>query len=83
MIVLLGVAAGIGSAAWGAALLLAFALGRSVPIALGAAAMGWLERLQPLARCQRVFDISGGVVLVLMGLYMLNAYFVVVPTLAI
>ena len=80
MIVLLGVAAGIGSAAWGAALLLAFALGRSVPIALGAAAMGWLERLRPL-RCQRVFDISGGVVL--MGLYMLNAYFVVVPTLAI
>ena len=83
MIVLLGVAAGIGSMAWGAALLLAFALGRAVPIALGAAAMGWLERLRPLARWQRAFDIGGGGVLVLMGLYMLNAYFVVVPTLAI
>ena len=45
--------------------------------------MGGLERLRPLARWQRGFDIGGGVVLILMGLYMLNAYFVVVPSLAI
>ena len=83
LIVMLGVVAGIGSPAWGALLLLAFALGRAVPIALGAGAMGWLEQLQPLARYQRAFDIVGGVALVLMGLYMLNAHFFWIPELAI
>ena len=82
LVVLLGVAAGIGSLGWGALLLLAFALGRAVPIALGAGAMGWLEQLRPLARYQRGFEIVGGVALVLTGLYMLNAYFFVVPELA-
>ncbi|MCT6720940.1 MAG: cytochrome c biogenesis CcdA family protein [Roseateles sp.] len=83
LIVLLGVVAGVGSPAWGALLLLAFALGRAVPIALGASAMGWLDKLRPFARYQRAFDIVGGVTLVLMGLYMLNAYFFWVPALAI
>ena len=82
LIVLLGVAAGIGSPIWGALLLLTFALGRAVPIALGAGAMGWLEQLRPLARYQHAFDIVGGLALVLMGLYMLNAYFFFVPALA-
>ncbi|WP_338496804.1 cytochrome c biogenesis CcdA family protein [Delftia tsuruhatensis] len=83
LVVLLGVAAGIGSPAWGALLLLAFALGRAVPIAIGASAMGWLEKLRPLARYQRAFDIVGGIALVLMGLYMLNAQFFWIPELAI
>ncbi|GAC1355951.1 MAG: sulfite exporter TauE/SafE family protein [Variovorax sp.] len=82
LIVLLGVVAGIGSPAWGALLLLAFALGRAVPLALGAGAMGWLEKLRALARYQRAFDFLGGITLVLMGLYMLNAYFVWRPALA-
>ena len=82
LVVLLGVAAGIGSLGWGALLLLAFALGRAVPIALGAGAMGWLEQLRPLARYQRGFEVVGGVALVLTGLYMLNAYFFVVPEMA-
>jgi cytochrome c-type biogenesis protein len=82
LVVLLGVVAGVGSPLWGALLLLAFALGRAVPIAIGAGAMGWLERLRPLSRYQRGFDIAGGVTLILMGLYMLNAYFFVVPALA-
>ncbi len=82
LIALLGVAAGIGSPAWGVLLLLAFALGRAVPIALGAGAIGWLEQLRSLSRYQRAFDIVGGVTLILMGLYMLNAYFFVVPALA-
>lgn len=82
LIVLLGVAAGLGSPVWGAALLLAFALGRAVPIALGAGAIGWLEQLRPLARYQHAFEVVGGVALVLMGLYMLNAYFFLVPALA-
>lgn len=45
--------------------------------------MGWLERLHPLARYQRAFDIAGGVAMIRMGLYMLTAYFFVVPALAI
>lgn len=82
LIALLGAVAAIGSPLLGATVLLAFALGRAVPIGLGAWAAGWLENLKPLARFQRAFDIAGGVVLVLTGLYMLNAYFVVVPVLA-
>lgn len=82
LIALLGVVAGIGSPTWGALLLLAFALGRAIPIAMGAGAMGWLENLRPLARYQHTFDIVGGVALVIMGLYMLNAYFFFIPALA-
>lgn len=82
LIALLGVVAALGSPLLGAILLLAFALGRAVPIGLGAWAMGWLETLKPLARYQKAFDVVGGVLLVLAGLYMLNAYFFVVPELA-
>jgi cytochrome c-type biogenesis protein len=81
--VLLGVAAGVGSAAFGLALALAFALGRAVPLAIGAVAVGWLEALRPLARLSRGFEIAGGVLLVLSGLYLLNAYFLVIPELAV
>jgi len=82
LIVLLGVVTGIGSPLWGAVLLFAFALGRSIPIALGALAIGWLENLKPLASYQRVFDILGGIALIASGLYMLNAYFFFIPELA-
>jgi len=82
LVVLLGVAAGTGSPAWGALLLLAFAAGRAVPIALGAGAFGWLERIPALQRSQRAFDIAGGITLILSGLYLLNAYFLLVPELA-
>lgn len=82
LVVLLGVIAGIGSPLLGVLLLLAFALGRSIPIALGAWTIGWLENLQPLARYQRAFDIVGGIVLISVGLYMLNAFFFLIPALA-
>nr|WP_311529524.1 cytochrome c biogenesis protein CcdA [uncultured Ralstonia sp.] len=82
LIVLLGIAAAVGSPLFGGTLLLAFALGRAVPIILGAVAMGWLESLSALKRYQKVFEIAGAVVLVLTGLYMLNAYFFVIPSLA-
>lgn len=49
LIVLLGVTAGVGSPAWGALVLLAFALGRALPIALGAGAVGWLEQARSLS----------------------------------
>jgi cytochrome c-type biogenesis protein len=82
LVILLGVAAGIGSPWFGATLLLAFALGRAVPIILGAWAVGWLESLKPLAHSQKIFEIIGAVLLILSGLYMLNAYFFFIPELA-
>lgn len=82
LVVMLGVAAGIGSALFGTLLLLAFAIGRTIPVILGAWAVGWLEALKGLNRSQRAFDIAGGIVLILSGLYMLNAYFFVIPELA-
>lgn len=82
LLALLGVVAALGSPVLGATILLAFALGRAIPIGVGAWAMGWLETFKPLARYQRAFDMGGGVVLILVGLYMLNAYFFVVPELA-
>lgn len=82
LIALLGVVAAIGSPILGATILLAFAVGRAIPIGLGAGAMGWLESLKPLARYQKAFDVVGGVLLILAGLYMLNAYYFIVPELA-
>lgn len=82
LVILLGVATGIGSPLFGATLLLAFALGRAVPILLGAWAVGWLESLKPLRHAQRIFEIIGALLLILSGLYMLNAYFFFIPDLA-
>lgn len=82
LVVLLGAAAGIGSPLFGVTLLLAFAIGRSIPIALGAWAIGWLENLKSFAKYARVFEILGGIALVVAGLYMLNAYFFFIPALA-
>ena len=83
LVALLGVAAGLGSITFGVLLLLAFALGRAVPILLGGWAIGALESMKPLARHQRAFEILGGVALVLTGVYMLNAFFLWVPELAV
>lgn len=82
LVVLLGVTASIGSPGFGALLLLAFASGRAIPILLGAIAVGWLENLSGLRRFHKAFEIVGGVLLMLTGLYMLNAYFLLVPWLA-
>lgn len=81
--VLLGVTAAIGSVLLGVVLLLAFALGRAVPIAIGAIAVGWLENLKGLSRYRRGFEIAGGLTLIVMGFYMLNAVYVWIPELAI
>lgn len=82
LVVLLGVTAGIGSVLLGVVLLLAFALGRAVPIAIGAFAVSWLENLNGLARYRRGFEIAGGLTLIVMGLYMLNAVLFWIPALA-
>lgn len=81
--VLLGVTAGLGSVLLGAVLLLAFALGRAVPIALGAFGLSWLENLKSASRFRRGFEIAGGLTLIAMGFYMLNAVLFWIPELAI
>ena len=83
LVVLLGVTAGIGSVLLGVVLLLAFALGRAIPLAVGAFAVSWLENLNRLSRYRRGFEIGGGLALIVMGLYMLNAVFFWIPALAI
>ena len=82
LVVLLGVAASVGSLLFGATLLFAFAVGRALPILLGGWAVGALESLRTLTRYQRTFEITGAVVLILMGLYMINAFFIFIPELA-
>jgi len=82
LVVLLGVSASLGSPLIGTLLLLAFAVGRAVPVALGAFAVGWLENLKSLATYRRAFEAIGGLTLVAAGLYMLNAYFFWIPELA-
>lgn len=82
LVVLLGVSASLGSPLIGTLLLLAFAIGRAVPVALGAFAVGWLENLKSLADYRRAFEAIGGLTLVGAGLYMLNAYFFWIPGLA-
>lgn len=82
LVVILGVVAGIGSPLLGAVVLLAFALGRAVPIALGAVVIGSLESRPSFAKYLPWADKVGAVVLIAMGLYMLNAYYFIVPELA-
>jgi cytochrome c-type biogenesis protein len=78
LLVALTASAGIGSVSFGFALLLAFALGRSIPILLGAWSMGWLESLQVLSRHQKAVEIAAGVTLVITGAYLLNEYFFII-----
>jgi cytochrome c-type biogenesis protein len=82
LVILLGAAAGIASPLFGAVLLLAFSLGRAIPIALGAWAVGWLENPNFLSKYQKGFEVVGAVTLIASGLYMLNAYYFWIPSLA-
>ena len=82
LVVLLGITAGLGSPWIGAALSAAFAVGRAVPIVIGSVGMGWLENLRGLTNYRHAFEILGGVLLIVSGVYMLNAYFFWVPNLA-
>jgi cytochrome c-type biogenesis protein len=75
LLVMLTAAAGIGSVAFGIALLGAFALGRSVPIVLGALGVGWLESLKVFTRWQKAFEIAGALALIGSGVYLINEYF--------
>lgn len=83
LLALLGVVAVLGSPWLGVVILLAFALGRAIPILLGAWAVAWLEALRALNRFRRAFDVAAGLTLVVAGLYLLNVYFLVIPALAV
>jgi len=82
LVILLCAAAAIASPLFGAALLLAFSLGRAIPIALGAWAAGWLENLSFLSKYRKGFEIARAVTLIASGLYMLNAYYFWIPSFA-
>jgi cytochrome c-type biogenesis protein len=71
----LGASASIGSPLYGALLLFIFALGRTLPLLVGAFSIGWLESLKPLAAWRAAFETIGGVTLILVGIYVLNDYF--------
>lgn len=79
LVIMLGVAAASGSPLYGVGLLFAFALGRAVPIMIGAYAMGWLESLKFLRNAQRTFEILGALLLIFTGIYLFSAAFVEVP----
>ncbi len=57
----------------------------SIPVRARRASGPWgaLESLKVFSSYQRAFEVAGGVLLILSGLYMLNAYFIVIPALAI
>ncbi len=82
LVILLGAVAAVGSSSVGALVLLAFAIGRAIPILIGAYAVGWLEHAPMLDRFRRPFEMTGGVVLILGGIYMLNAVYFWIPDLA-
>jgi len=75
LMVTLTASAAIGSVPFGAALLFAFAIGRSIPVALGALGMGWLENFKVLSRHQKFFEVFAGILLVLAGLYVIRQYY--------
>lgn len=78
LLVALTASAAIGSVTFGMALLLAFALGRSIPVILGAWSIAWIESLQLLSKYQKIFELAAGFTLILTGLYMLNEYFFII-----
>ncbi len=71
----LSASAAIGSVLYGAILLLVFAVGRTLPVLIGAVGVGYLESLKPLSALHRWFEVFGGTIMILVGLYLLNEYF--------
>jgi len=66
--------AAIGSVPFGMVLLFAFALGRSIPILLGAWSIGWIEHMKGLQGWQKAFEVVAGATLILTGVYLINDY---------
>ncbi|HBP0276307.1 cytochrome c biogenesis CcdA family protein [Pseudomonas aeruginosa] len=79
LVVLVGAAAASGSPLFGAAMLISFAIGRAIPLALAAVAMEWIEQMKPLGRFRRAFELTGSLLLIVTGMYLLNGYFALFP----
>ncbi|MBN51080.1 MAG: cytochrome C biogenesis protein [Spongiibacteraceae bacterium] len=75
LLVGLGVSASIGSVFYGAALMLSFAIGRVIPLLIGAVSLGWLENLQSVEKWRSRIEQAGGLTLIAVGLYLLNEYY--------
>lgn len=82
LVVLIGAAAASASVWKGMALLLAFAIGRAIPVAAGAISIGWMQGTSRFERYRRGFEAVAGLTLIVFGLYLLNAYFFWIPSLA-
>lgn len=82
LVVLLGAAAASGSPLFGAVMLTSFAIGRAIPLALAAVALEWIEQMNALARFRRAFELTGSLLLIVTGLYLLNGHFAFFPWLA-
>jgi len=74
LLVSLTASAAIGSVPFGLALLLAFGVGRSVPILLFAMSIGWLKSLDRLQHVQKALAMIAGFALILTGFYLLGDY---------
>lgn len=79
LVVLLGAAAASGSPLFGTVMLTSFAIGRAIPLAVAAAALEGIEQMKPLGRHQRAFELTGSLLLIVTGLYLLNGYFAFFP----
>jgi len=75
LLVVLSASAAVGSAPYGALLLFVFGIGRTLPVLIGACSMGYLESLKSLSRWHYYFEKTGGIALIIMGLYLLNEYY--------
>lgn len=78
LVVALSASAAIGSVIFGFTLLFAFAVGRSIPVLLGAWGMGMLESMNVFVKYQRIFEALAGAILIIIGLYLLNEYFFII-----
>ena len=76
LLVSLTASASIGSVWFGAGLLFSFALGRSIPVILSAWSMDALESLRFFHQWQNTFEKIAGIILILVGIFMLNEYFI-------
>jgi cytochrome c-type biogenesis protein len=78
LLVMLTSSTAIGSPLFGMALLGSFALGRSIPMIIGAFSMSWLEKIRIFSVYQRYFEYLSSIILISVGLYFLNEYFLLV-----
>ncbi|MFQ6605258.1 MAG: cytochrome c biogenesis CcdA family protein [Fidelibacterota bacterium] len=78
LLVMLTASATTSSVPFGFFMLLSFALGRSIPVLIGAWSMGWLESMNIIGRYQNIIEIIAGIVLIASGIYFLNEFFMFV-----